>query len=134
MKVNESDFVKMMTDAGLHNRHFISYSKSMYRKANPNHLVMFNARILSGNKIIWWGDLDLTLDLPVILNLFKDGLPGGKQADFKIYYESSFFARSEHKDNDEYLIHVINDTFTINSKYSKYYKCENGTIYLKNDG
>ena len=41
----------------------ISWSKSTYRKAYPNHKVVFNANVCTEEDgKIWYGDIDLTLD------------------------------------------------------------------------
>jgi hypothetical protein len=40
----------------------ISGSKSMYRRAYKDHLVVFNANVCTRNGKIWYGDLDITLD------------------------------------------------------------------------
>jgi len=41
----------------------ISYSKSEYRHANPDNVIVFNANIFTeSSDKIWWGDLDLTRD------------------------------------------------------------------------
>jgi len=40
----------------------ISGSKSTYRKAYKDHLVVFNANVCTSNGKIWYGDLDITLD------------------------------------------------------------------------
>ena len=71
-------------------RHMISYSKSGYRKRNPEHLVIFNARIYSwayflkerkgaikdffaGQKHeFWYGDLDLNLHINKIHTIARE--------------------------------------------------------------
>jgi hypothetical protein len=47
----------------------LSMSKSLYRGMYPDNKVWFNASIYKGNKKIWWGDLDITLDSEI---QFKD--------------------------------------------------------------
>ena len=38
-------------------------SKSTYRRAHPNNLILFNANVLTDSGLkIWHGDLDLTVD------------------------------------------------------------------------
>jgi hypothetical protein len=50
----------------------ISFSKSRYREAHPEHLAVFNANIcLSPARKVWHGDLDLTVDEPLLLDLAR---------------------------------------------------------------
>lgn len=48
----------------------VGASKSIYRYDNPTHVVVFNGNLVDeqGNKL-WYGDLDLTLDIPALINL-----------------------------------------------------------------
>ena len=49
----------------------ISFSKSGYRKEHPDHVPVFNGNVcLLGGKV-WWGDLDLTLDEPKLVELAR---------------------------------------------------------------
>lgn len=41
----------------------ISFSKSGYRENHPNNMVMFNANIIVDGVKVWYGDLDITLDI-----------------------------------------------------------------------
>ena len=39
----------------------ISFSKSLYHKAHPSHIVLFNACLFDAKgEEVWWGDVDLT--------------------------------------------------------------------------
>ena len=50
----------------------ISSSKSGYREDNPDHVPVFNANVaLSPARKVWHGDLDLTLDEPLLLDLAR---------------------------------------------------------------
>jgi hypothetical protein len=40
----------------------ISGSKSGYRRAYPDHVVVFNANLCTGTHKFWYGDIDITLD------------------------------------------------------------------------
>jgi hypothetical protein len=54
---------KVAARIGLPNGRLISWSKSAYRKAYPDHLVLFNASIGDATgSCLWWGDLDVSLD------------------------------------------------------------------------
>jgi hypothetical protein len=55
---------------GLPDSRMISASKSEYRQAWPDHIVLFNGHIADGaGKRLWWGDLDLTLDEAALVGL-----------------------------------------------------------------
>jgi hypothetical protein len=55
----EEIFIKHRFNTG----RMISGSKSGYRHRHPENEVIFNARIFTPKKhLIWWGDLDITLD------------------------------------------------------------------------
>lgn len=50
----------------------ISWSKSGYCEDNPDHVPVFNANVaLSPAFKVWHGDLDLTLDEPLLLDLAR---------------------------------------------------------------
>ena len=56
-----------LTKAGLPQYRVIGGSKSLYRARNPGHLVVFDANIFTEARgKVWYGDLDLTLDGPVL--------------------------------------------------------------------
>lgn len=67
-------------------------SKSTYREKHPEHLVIFNANIVTEKRNkIWFGDLDVTLDFDNLKNV-ADIL----QEDLYILYEMD--ARFENED------------------------------------
>jgi hypothetical protein len=47
----------------------ISPSKSAYRDEHPSHLVVFNANVCVAGIKVWYGDVDVTLDEPQLLQL-----------------------------------------------------------------
>jgi hypothetical protein len=50
----------------------IGQSKSGYRRAYPDHVPVFNANVCTRERgKIWFGDLDLTLDEPVLAELAR---------------------------------------------------------------
>ena len=50
----------------------ISQSKSGYRDRHPQHDVMFNANIIiEGANKAWFGDLDITIDRPLLEEIAK---------------------------------------------------------------
>lgn len=50
----------------------ISWSKSGYTAAHPDHLAVFNANVVLSPAVkVWHGDLDLTVDEPLLLDLAR---------------------------------------------------------------
>jgi hypothetical protein len=47
----------------------ISASKTRYRERHPGNAAIFNANVCVSDGKIWWGDLDLTLDEPLLREL-----------------------------------------------------------------
>lgn len=47
----------------------VSQSKSSFRERHPDHVAVFNANVCVEAGKIWFGDLDLTADEPVLLEL-----------------------------------------------------------------
>jgi len=51
----------------------LSYSKSQYREDNPHSVCYFNANIVTARDgKIWFGDLDLTKDGPMLKTIAKE--------------------------------------------------------------
>ncbi len=91
MNVMESPFIKR----GLIPGRMISGSKSGYRKRNPDNTVYFNANIfVLGEGKIWWGDLDLTIDTPLLEEISGEI---GK----KLYVLSEMDGRFENENADD---------------------------------
>lgn len=49
----------------------VGASKTRYRERHPDHAVIFNANVCTGQGKVWFGDLDLTLDEPLLFELAK---------------------------------------------------------------
>ena len=65
-------FHELAADVGLHLGRLISLSKSRYRERHPDHVVVFNASLATGaGEHIWWGDIDLTTDEPLLAELAR---------------------------------------------------------------
>lgn len=59
-------------EAGLPNGRMISHSKSWYRGEHPRNVPVFNGTIaLDDGRGVWWGDLDLTIDEPRLVDLAR---------------------------------------------------------------
>jgi hypothetical protein len=52
----------------------IAASKTAYREDNPDHLTVFNANVCLGRGKVWWGDIDLTLDESLLLDLAAEAV------------------------------------------------------------
>ena len=47
-------------------------SKSRYCFQYPTHEIYFNANIIINGKKEWWGDIDLTIDRPILKEIATD--------------------------------------------------------------
>jgi len=47
----------------------ITGTKTGYCVRRPRNLVVFNANIHTKKGIIWWGDVDITLDIDILKNV-----------------------------------------------------------------
>lgn len=91
MDLTNSPFIKR----GFISGRMISGSKSGYRKRNPDNVVYFNANIfILGEGKIWWGDLDLTIDTPLLEEISGEI---GK----KLYVLSEMDGRFENENADD---------------------------------
>lgn len=54
-----------------HDARLVSMSKSLYRRAHPDHVVVFNSNVCLEEGKVWHGDIDLTLDEPKLADLSK---------------------------------------------------------------
>lgn len=70
MSVDQDQISAVTRRLGLHHGRMISGSKSQYRRAHPDNIVVFNAALADaeGNDL-WRGDLDLTVDEPKLIAL-----------------------------------------------------------------
>lgn len=83
------------TERGFIPGRMISGSKSGYREKNPENVVYFNANIfILGEGKIWWGDLDLTKDTPILEDISREM---GK----KLYVLSEMDGRFENENADD---------------------------------
>ncbi len=60
---------QIFIEHGFRPARLLAYSKSVYRAAHPDNEVHFNANIFIDGVKIWYGDLDLTLDLKKLTKL-----------------------------------------------------------------
>lgn len=107
----------------------ISGSKTGYCRRRPVNLVAFNANICTKNEKIWWGDIDITLDIDKLKKVsMKTGI------DLYILYEmDGRFENEEKPPVNKYIIKIFSDgNFELGESTSEYYDVEDGTIKLKN--
>jgi len=72
IKTNDTYF-ELFKEHGLGIARLISWSKSTYRKMNPENIVVFNANIFTEEDgKVWFGDLDITLDGETLKELSKN--------------------------------------------------------------
>ncbi len=68
--MEEFNVNKLFRSEGLPLGRMISESKSMYKDAYPEHLVVFDANVVTvTNGKIWYGDLDVTRDAEALKRL-----------------------------------------------------------------
>jgi len=101
MNVMDSPFIKR----GLIPGRMISGSKSGYRRRYPDNTVYFNANIfVLGEGKIWWGDLDLTLDTPLLEEI-------SKEMSKKLYVLSEMDGRFENENADD--AHILSRAVSV---------------------
>ena len=68
----DGDLYKIFSDNGFRLGRMISWSKSWYREKYPDHLVVFNANIITKSRgKIWYGDLDITFEIEKLKKIAK---------------------------------------------------------------
>lgn len=104
-------------------------SKSIYRHDNPDHMVIFNANILTKqNGKIWHGDLDITKDLSVLREMAED-----LERSVFVFYEMD--ARFGKEDDVDFSLRAleIHEDGRVLLRDSEYDYFKDGTIYTKTD-
>jgi hypothetical protein len=99
----KDEYISLFNYHGLPLGRMLSYSKSGYRDAHPDNIVVFNANILSEKSgKIWYGDVDCTLDknkLQEISDTLNENL--------YILYESDCRFDSESKPIEELISKAV---------------------------
>lgn len=89
--------VEILYANGFYKNRLIAGSKTRYRKIYTDHLIMFNANIVTDDGKIWYGDLNINIDEEKLKKVAKES-----KKDLYILYEMD--ARFEHeKDSVEVL-------------------------------
>ena len=93
----------------------LSMSKSGYRDRNPDHLVIFNANIITEHEKIWYGDIDISISGETLLSLAN-----AFGVDIYVLYEID--ARFDNEDNPKIGNYVIkfnqDNTYVLSEKIS----------------
>ena len=90
----------------LYNSRMVGYSKSAYRRENPENEVVFNANIFTTNEKIWHGDIDLTLEsgkLQLIANEAQESIFVLREMDGR--FENEILSFQEIKDKAIKIFH-----------------------------
>ncbi len=91
-KINRVQIEEIFRETGLHFSRMIGGSKSLYRKTHKNDDILFNANIVAERfKKLWWGDLNITLDAPVIQRV-------ADRTGLTLYVLSEMLARFDNED------------------------------------
>lgn len=70
---SDGDIYGLFSRYGFMMGRMISGSKSGYHEKYPGHKVVFNANIVTESRgKVWYGDLDLTLDVTQLMNIAKE--------------------------------------------------------------
>jgi hypothetical protein len=77
-----------------HPGRMISLSKTLYREAHPDHLVVFNSNVCLARGKIWRGDLDLTEDEQLLVEL-------ARRIGETVYVLYEFAGRFDNEDDPE---------------------------------
>lgn len=90
----------------------IGSSKTLYRRANPDHAVVFNANVCTRERgKIWFGDLDLTEDesrLAELARLFEEAI-------YVLYEPGARFGNEDTPELDDYVV-IVNADGTVVSR------------------
>ena len=97
----------------------ISWSKSDYMDRNPNNIVIFNANVCTKEGKIWFGDLDITLDIHKLIKLAKS-----LNTEVYVLYEMDDRFDTENSPLlDKYIIKInLDGTYKLSDYYQKHYK------------
>lgn len=102
----------------------VNSSKGQYLYDNPKNLIVFNANVFIDDEKIWYGDLDLTLDLPKLLELAQD--LDLRHVNLSVYTEIG--GRFEHEtkpDPEQLILNVAQGSLFLSAKYQEYYEFVN---------
>jgi hypothetical protein len=100
----------------------ITSSKGRYRYNNPNNIVVFNANIVSNKKVIWHGDIDISVDYKKLINIGKEI---GKY--YIIHEMDGRFEKASKPDTTNFVAMVDGNGIILDHKHE--YKYVNGAAF-----
>jgi hypothetical protein len=104
-------------------------SKSIYRYDNPKNLVVFNSNVCTREDgKIWYGDIDVTLDIDKLKQLAQDL----KKSVYVLYEMAGRFENSEKPDFNDFAA-IVQPDGTLMSKVSEYVYVVDGIPYVKTE-
>lgn len=107
----------------------VNPSKGQYLYDNPKNLVVFNANVFIDGEKIWYGDLDLTLDLPKLFDLSAEL---DLQTSISVYTEmGGRFENETSPDRDQLVLDVTQGAYFLSSAYQEYYEYKNERFQKK---
>ena len=96
----------------------IAFSKSGYKDANPNNLVVFNSNVCTDEGKIWWGDIDLTLSKE---DLIAVAMESGKTV-YVLYEMDGRFENEDSPKIEKAVVKFLPDgSFELNETLKPYY-------------
>lgn len=103
----------------------LSNSKSGYSEKYPTHATFYNGNLFTNDKKIWFGDIDVTIDLPKLIEV-------AKILKTFIYVLKEMDGRFENEENPDITKAIFtiqpNGAASLNQKFSAYYGW-NGYFY-----
>lgn len=106
----------------------VGASKSIYSYDNPKNLVVFNANVIVGKHKVWYGDLDLTLDIQKLVNLqFDIGKP------IHVLYESDARFENELDPQIENAVLTITKDGELQLSERDHHYAANNTVWRLTD-
>lgn len=105
-------------------------SKGQYNHDHPKNLVVFNSNVFIEDQKIWYGDLDLTLDLPKLLNLASTLEFSGES--LCVYTEmGGRFENETNPDRTKLVLEITPLATNLSPTYQEYYEFKNEKLQKK---
>lgn len=105
----------------------VGTSKGRYRYNNPENVVVFNSNICTkDNGKIWYGDIDLTVDLSKVVETAKY-----LKKDLYVLYEMDGRFENEEKPKYDDAVAIITSKGELKLKNSEYYEIKDGIPFFK---
>lgn len=109
----------------------LSASKSMYDKKYPTHATFYNGNLFTNDKKIWFGDIDVTIEMPKLVEV-------AKVMKTFIYVLREMDGRFESEENPDLTKAIFtiqpNGETALNQKFSAYYGWNGHCYAIKVNG